>query len=97
MDLTSSIVQGNQHLEMVLVWLLVCAHDPLENLCRHLATVKFDADVWASMLSFDLHHVLSVMKQNDLPQKRPCARSLGITSKGHYGFTSRSWSIRCHG
>ena len=37
------IVYGNQNLEMVLVWLLV--HDPLENLCRHLETMKFDADV----------------------------------------------------
>ena len=66
-DSTSSSVQGNQNLETVLVWLLVCAHDSLENLCRRLETVKFDADVWASRLSLDLHHVLSVLKQNDLP------------------------------
>ena len=48
---------------MELVLLLV--HDPLENLSRHLKTVKFDADVWASMLSLDLLRKLSVLKQND--------------------------------
>ena len=74
---------------MVLVWFLV--HDPLENLGRHLETVKFDADVWASMLSLDLLHVLRVLEQNDLPQRRACARSVGITSQGHFVFTIAFW------
>ena len=28
-----------------------------------METVKFDADVWSSMLSLDLHHVLSVLNR----------------------------------
>ena len=38
------------------------------------------------MLSLDLLHELSVLKQNDLPQWRACARSVGITSQGHLVF-----------